>query len=149
MTPLPLSRTRFLMEGERQLLERAGGLVADAISRRERDPFAEIAPLLAPLGPITEVLTARDTAMAGRGQRQPDLERLEGRLDQVVVARALTGSETETLRGAIRALDQETRPIFNPFNGAPLLTRSERERIANLLNGETEPELTDQMRIAP
>jgi hypothetical protein len=137
------------MEGERHLLERAGGLVAEAISRRERDPFAEISTLLAPLGPVTEVLTARNTAMAGRGQRQPELERLEGQLDQVVAARALTGAETETLRGAIRALDQETRPMFNPFNGAPILTRPERERLATLLDGCEAPELADQVRIEP
>jgi len=146
---MQFSRTRFLMTEERELLERAAGLAEQAVARRAADPFADISALLAPLGQVTEILAARDTAMAGRGQRQPELERLEGRLDQVVAARALTGAETETLRGAIQSLDQETRPMFNPFNGAPLLTRSERERIANLLDGETGPELTDQMRIAP
>ena len=143
------TRTRFLMTEERELLERAAGLADEAISRRAADPFAQISPLLAPLGPVTEILSARDTAMAGRGQRQPELEALEKRLDRVFGEGALTEKETATLRGAIRALDQEARPMLNPNNGAPILTGPERERLRAALDGTAEPMLTDEMRMRP
>jgi hypothetical protein len=146
---IPFTRTRFLMTEERELLERAAGLALEALTRRAADPFAQIGPLLAPLGPVTDLLSARDTAMAGRGQRQPELEGLEKLLDRVVGVRALTETEAGTLRGAIRALDQETRQMMNPNNGAPLLTGPERERLRAALEGTTDTELTNDARITP
>ncbi len=144
-----LTRTRYLMAEERELLERAAGLAEEALLRRTADPFAQIAPLLAPLGPVTDLLSARATAMAGRGQRQPELEGLEKVLDRVFGEGALTEAETATLRGAIRALDQEARPMLNPNNGAPILTGPERDRLRDALNLTTEPGFEDDMRIAP
>lgn len=144
-----LTRTRYLMAEERELLERAAGLAEEALTRRAADPFAQIGPLLAPLGPVTDLLSARATAMAGRGQRQPELEGLERLLDRVFGERALTETEAGTLRGAIRALDREARPMMNPFNGAPILTGPERERLREALDLTTGPGFTDEMRIAP
>lgn len=146
---ITFTRTRFLMTEERELLERASRLAEEALTRRAADPFAQISPLLAPLGPVTDLLSARDTAMAGRGQRQPELEGLEKLLDRVVGERALTETEAGTLRGAIRALDQEARPMMNPNNGAPLLTGPERERLRAALDGTADPALTDEMRMEP
>jgi hypothetical protein len=145
---IQLTRTRFLMTEERELLERAAGLAEEALTRRAADPFAQIGPLLAPRS-VTDLLSARDTAMAGRGQRQPELEGLEKLLDRVVGERALTETEAGTLRGAIRALDQEARPMMNPNSGAPLLTGPERERLRAALDVTAEPVLTDEMRMGP
>jgi hypothetical protein len=146
---ITFTRTRFLMTEERELLEGAARLAEEALTRRAADPFAQISPLLAPLGPVTDLLSARATAMAGRGQRQPELEGLEVRLERVIGEHALTEGETQTLRGVIRALDQEARPMMNPNNGAPILTGPERERFRAALNGTADAGLTQDTRFEP
>lgn len=134
MTPFPLARTRVLMAEERALLERAAGLADAALQRRSADPFAEIADLLAPLDAVTDVLAARHAALAGRGQRQPDLEALESRLDRMVGGVAFTQDETDRLRAVIQALDHETRPMLNPNNGASILDGPSRDRLRAALD---------------